>query len=290
MSLAFLAEHADIIVSELKLVTATLGVLYVASHASLRRPASAEPTKKKVSPKSKDASPEYESDEEEPPRMEGLQTSDAILFPVVAAIVLSGLYYLIQYLQDPQIINKVLQWYISLSSVASLVMLYSHGLQLLISAVFPRYWRAGKTVYRVCQQTRRQRIWEKGRDAKDQKAVATAMGPLPIASSAVRLPEWAEKGLWGLRELLTEKWSIEIKIHGLIHEKTRVRFHHAVALLLSVATIMSYHVWRSSFFTNLIGLAFCYMSGQLLSPNSFKTAFCILGGLFVYDIVMVFYT
>lgn len=289
MSLAFLFEHADIIISELKLVTATLSVIYVASHASLRRPASAEPSKKKSSHKSKDASPD-DDEEEEPPRVEGLQTSDAILLPVVAAIVLTGLYYLIQYLQDPQIINKILQWYISLSSVASFVILYSHGLQLLISTVFPRYWRAGETVYRICQRTRRQRIWKKGQDAKDQKAVATAMGPLPVASSAVRLPAWAEKGLWGARELLTEEWSVEAKIHGLAHEKTRVRFHHAVAPLLSVATIMSYHIWRSSFFTNLIGLAFCYMSGQLLSPNSFKTAFCILGGLFVYDIVMVFYT
>ena len=46
MSVAFLFDHADIILSELKLLTTTLGVLYLASHASLRRPPSAAPVKK----------------------------------------------------------------------------------------------------------------------------------------------------------------------------------------------------------------------------------------------------
>ena len=48
MSVAFLFDHADIILSELKLLTTTLGVLYLASHASLRRSPSAAPPKKTV--------------------------------------------------------------------------------------------------------------------------------------------------------------------------------------------------------------------------------------------------
>lgn len=282
MSLAFLSKHADIILSELKLLTTTLSILYVASHASLRRPASASTAKK--DPKAKGAD---HADEEEP-RVEGLRTSDAILFPVAAAVVLVGLYYLIQYLQDPAIISTILQWYISVMSIASLVVFYSHGLQLAVSAVFPRHWRGGATVYRVCQATRRQLVWEEGKEEKDLKAADAPMGPLPFASA--RLPGWAAKYLWDCRELLTEKWSLELKVHGLVDDKTQVRFHHGVAVLLSIATILSYHVWTSPFFTNLIGLAFCYSSGQLISANCFKTAFCVLGGLFVYDIVMVFYT
>lgn len=290
MADAFLSKYADVIISELKLVTTTLSVLYAASHASLRRPSSAEPAKKKGSGTTKGVSDDDGDEEDNMPRIEGLQTSDAILFPVMAAIVLIGLYYLIQYLQDPAIINKVLQWYISVMSIASLVVFYSHGLQLVISSVFPRYWAVGTRVYRVCQATRQQLIWKDGQEAKDHKAVSTPMGPLPVASSTIRLPAWAKKYLWDCRELLTEKWSLEFKIHGLTDEKTQVRFHHGVAVLLSIATILSYHIWKSPFLTNLIGLAFCYSSGQYLSPNSFKTAFSILTGLFVYDIVMVFYT
>lgn len=286
MPFSFLGDYADVVLSQTKLVATTLVVIYASSHASLRRPPSAAPAKKKCA-----KSGEQRAEEEEPPRMEGLRTSDAILFPVLAAIVLVGLYYLLQYLQDPEIVSKILQWYISVTSIASLVILYSHGLQLGISFVFPCYWRAGGEVYRVCQKTRRQLIWKNDQKPKDQKATTTPLGPLSIAWTGIRSPAWVEKFLWDCRELLTEKWNLELKIHGVADEKTTARFHQGVAILLSIATVLSYHLWRSSYFiSNLIGLAFCYTSGQYLSPNSFITGFSVLGGLFIYDIVMVFFT
>lgn len=284
MPFAFLGDYADVVLSQMKLVATTLAVLYASSHASLRRPPSAAPAKKKCAKCGKQRT------EEESPPMEGLRTSDAILFPVLAAVVLVGLYYLLQYLQDPEIVSKILQWYISVTSIASLVILYSHGLELGISFVFPRYWRAGEKVYRVCQKTRCQHIWKHGQSPEDHQAATTPLGPLSFASTGFRLPPRAEKFLWVCRELLTEKWNLEFKIHGIADEKTSARFHQGVAILLSIATVLSYHLWRSYFISNLIGLAFCYTSGQYLSPNSFITGFSVLGGLFVYDVVMVFFT
>ena len=285
MPFAFLGDYADVVLSQTKLVVTTLAVLYASSHASLRRPPSAAPAKKKCAKCGK-----QRAEEEEPPRVEGLRTSDAILFPVLAAIVLVGLYYLLQYLQDPEIVSKILQWYISVTSIASLIILYSHGLQLGISFVFPRYWRAGGKVYQICQKTRRQLIWKNDQNPKDQRVAATPLGPLSFGSTGIRPPVWFERFLWDCRELLTENWNLELKIHGVADEKTSARFHHGVAISLSIATVLSYHLWRSYFISNLIGLAFCYTSGQYLSPNSFITGFSVLGGLFIYDIVMVFFT
>ncbi|SPO03757.1 related to Minor histocompatibility antigen H13 [Cephalotrichum gorgonifer] len=288
IALAFLFEHADTILTQLKLLVITLAVLYVSSHASLRRPPSAAPAKKKWSGLSKDA--DQHDDEEKPSQMEGLQLSDAILFPVMAAVVLIGLYYLIQYLEDPDILNKILQWYISLASLASLAMLYSHVLQLAISFAFPQYWRSGGVIFHISQSKRRQLIWEEGRKPEDQVVADRPLGPLPFGPSTVRLPVCIENFLWGCRGLLTTRWNLEVRIHGIVDEKASFRLHHVVAVLLSAATVMSYHVWMSSHLTNVIGLALCYSSAQYLSPTCFKTGYSLLGGLFIYDIVMVFYT
>jgi len=42
--------------------------------------------------------------------------------------------------------------------------------------------------------------------------------------------------------------------------------------------------------TNLMGFGFCYGTLQIMSPTKFWTGSLVLGGLFIYDIVMVFYT
>ena len=36
-----------------------------------------------------------------------------------------------------------------------------------------------------------------------------------FASTGVRPPAWAEESCWNCRELLTEKWNLELKIHGI---------------------------------------------------------------------------
>lgn len=53
-----------------------------------------------------------------------------------------------------------------------------------------------------------------------------------------------------------------------------------------MAYFMTGWVWLS----NILGAAFCYAAFTMISPTSFLIGTMVLAGLFVYDIVMVFYT
>jgi minor histocompatibility antigen H13 len=306
MPLQFLLEHADLVVSEIKLLAITLTILYVTAHASLRRPPSAAPAQEPkrvasaVNPDDSSGLDDEDEDEEEEedeyerdtkqPLVQRLELSDAILFPVMASTVLVGLYYLIQYLQEPDILNTILQWYISLASLAGLNSLYRDGLNLAMSAVFPRYWRSGAKVYRVCQSTRRHLEWKSTADSKAPVAAATFWGPLPTTTSSVRLPAGAQRLLWSCRGLLTQRWRFELSVRGLGEAKTSIRLHNFIAMVLAGVTVASYHAWMTTSLSNLIGLSLCYVSPQMISPTTFPIAYAILGGLFFYDIAMVFYT
>lgn len=129
-------QDMDFLLLELKLVTGAMGIIYLGAHASLRRPPSATISKDKKRRKQDDET-----------FSQGLELSDAILFPIMAAVVLVGLYYLIQWLQDPALINKILRSYMTTASMASLLTFYAHGIQVVSSFVFPRFWRGrdGKT-------------------------------------------------------------------------------------------------------------------------------------------------
>jgi len=99
-------EERELIQMYIHLLLAALFPIYIGSHASLRRPPSAAaPEKSKV---------EEGDDELEPePIVEGLSPSDAIMFPVFAGITLAGLYFIIKWLEDPRLLNKILTWYFS---------------------------------------------------------------------------------------------------------------------------------------------------------------------------------
>ena len=73
-------------------------IIWLGAHASLCRPPSAAPAKPKNGEKKV---------REDKRITEGLVASDAILLPVMGAVVLIGIYYLIKYLDDPDLFNKV---------------------------------------------------------------------------------------------------------------------------------------------------------------------------------------
>ena len=63
--------------------------------------------------------------------------------------------------------------------------------------------------------------------------------------------------------------------------------------LLAIAAIAAaywYYKTESVMVSNLMGVSFCYGAFLAVSPTKFMTAIYVLCGLFVYDIVMVFYT
>jgi len=70
-----------------------------------------------------------------------------------------------------------------------------------------------------------------------------------------------------------------------------VRLNDAIGFLIGLTVILVYNLYgRAWFLTNLMGFGFCYGTLQLMSPTTFSTGSLILGGLFIYDITMVFYT
>lgn len=263
---------------ELKLVLSALGIIYLGSHAAIRRPPSAAPPKKKK--------PGHKSDDEDR-FAQGLEPSDAIMFPLMAAIILIGLYYVIQWLKDPAILNKILRYYMSTVSIASVLTLYAHGMDLGTSFIFPSYWRGRDgSLRKADQQSQKVLVCDDFGNAGG----ATQTSPLPGVLGVFAWTERMKTAAWELRGLLTRQWTIKLFVHGMGEEKAQIRFSHMMALLLSLGTALVYFSTESAFLSNMLGYGMCYGSFLILSPTDFLTGSLVLWGLFFYDIVMVFYT
>ncbi|KAK8104119.1 uncharacterized protein PG998_011152 [Apiospora kogelbergensis] len=152
-------NNRDFLLLEVRIVGTAMACIYVSSQAALRRPPSARLPKKK---KGRHGKKTDESSEDE--YVQGLLLSDAIMFPILAGMVLVGLYYLIKWLEDPAILNKILGVYFSVMSLASMGKLFSDGLQLMSSMVFPEVWRArdGNIFYFDNDKRSQYRISESG--------------------------------------------------------------------------------------------------------------------------------
>ncbi|KAI5464592.1 signal peptide peptidase-domain-containing protein [Mariannaea sp. PMI_226] len=273
-------HNYDFLLLELQLIVSTLGIIWVGAHASLRRPPSAAPSKKRK--------PGEEEDEGEN-FSQGLEPSDAILFPLMAAAVLVGLYYAIQWLKDPDIINRFIRVYMSVVSVASLVSLYSHTMDLATRVMFPRFWRGRDGKLRaVDQRTRTVELCDAvGNRAPDS---TVSRNPFPGFLGFLGMSEKARNIGWSVRDLLTRRWVVKLYVHGMGKEDGRVKFSHILGFFGAVATSIAYSYTSSTTLANMLGYGMCYGSFQLISPTDYLTGSMVLMSLFVYDIVMVFYT
>ncbi|KAI9163252.1 Intramembrane protease 2 [Paramyrothecium foliicola] len=273
-------EDVDFFLLELKLVGSALGIIYLGAHASLRRPPSATPRKSKRPGQKSDDDTQFS---------QGLEPSDAILFPLLAGALLVGLYYLIQWLKDPAILNKILRWYMSSMSIASVLTLYAHGIELAASFVFPKYWRGRDGRLRRVDQKERS-VATCDDTGNVVEGPSSALSPLPGIFGALTYSERARRVAWETRGLFTRHWVLKISAHGFGQEKANIRFSHMMGLLLSLATALVYFSTSSTMLSNLLGYGMCYGSLLLLSPTNFLTGALVLSGLFFYDIFMVFYT
>jgi minor histocompatibility antigen H13 len=269
----------------LHLVAAALFPIYVGSHASLSRPPSAALPKRK------------KGDEEDDeivvePAMEGLQLSDAILFPIVASAALASLYYLIQWLNDPALLNRVLGYYFSVLGLIGVSRLVTDALNVATTFIFPSVWSARGTVYFV-DALLSQQVTKKAKPAGVQfhYKFTDKTNPLPGLFSSIPLPGFVKKQLWGLRSLLRNTWIFRGYVHGVFNVKNKVRLNDVTGSIIGIVAIVLYHTTGKEWWlTNVIGFGLCYGALQLISPTSFWIGSIVMGGLFVYDIVMVFYT
>ncbi|KAK4162517.1 signal peptide peptidase-domain-containing protein [Cladorrhinum sp. PSN259] len=265
-------EYVSVIIS-------ALTIIWLGAHGSLRRPPSAAPVKTKKGKKQP----------KEDRFQEGLAASDAIMFPIVAGILLMSLYYLIEWLQDPTILSKIMRGYMSLMAVMSLARLSADALDILTSLVFPTTWadRSGK-VYHIDADRRCQFVVDEASGC--ELVVPEKKTPLPGFLSSLRLSYSFGQLLWGFRHLLTEEWTVRFAMHGMFFFKFNIKLNDILGFLVSLPAAIAYHYTGWNLFSNVLSTAMCYASFLMLSPTSVSIGTLVLWGLFVYDVVMVFYT
>lgn len=277
-----LFEHRGLLLLETRIVFASLACIYIGSHAALRRPPSAKPKRAKGKGKGK-------QEEEEDQFIQGLMPSDALLFPIMAGTVLVGLYYLITWLDDPDIINKILRVYFSFTSLAAMGKLFADTLHLLTGFVFPTVWATrGGRLYHIDSAERCQ--WYALGNTDDRLWNEKKITPLPGPLSELKLSDATNRMLWEARHLLLEPWTVDFWIHGIVREKFQVKLNDLIGIVLAIGASLIYNSFGSTFLSNVMGYAFSYVVLVMLSPTTFTTGSMVLFGLFFYDIYMVFYT
>jgi minor histocompatibility antigen H13 len=282
-------EKRETVKMYIHMIISALFPIYIGSHASLRRPPSAEPpTKRKGHSKEEEYDDEFEAET----KLEGLSPSDAILFPVIAGITLSTLYFIIKWFKAG-ILNLVLRWYFSGLGVFGVGKLAAESLNVVTTFIFPTVWASQGQAYHIDPLLSRQEVEQinKVRTLTIRKFAEEKVNPFPGILSSIQFPESINLKLWSLRALLKNHWLFRGYLHGIFSFKTKVRMNDMIGLIFGIATIVLYNlVGESWWLTNLIGFGFCYGTLQLMSPTTFSTGSLLLAGLFIYDIVMVFYT
>ncbi|KAL1849465.1 hypothetical protein Plec18170_007372 [Paecilomyces lecythidis] len=264
------------------LLLSALFPIYIGSHASLSRPSSAAKPSKPRKKEYESSSEEEDEDEGGGPiqKMEGLEPSDALMFPLMAGLTLGGLYLVIKWLEDPAILNKILSFYFSQMGLFFAVAFLKDSLLVARSFLFPsQYKYAGK-------------IWK----AKQSQHVFISAGeirqsPLPGFLSALPLPKLVRGVLWTCRGIAYQKATFRLRVCRAVDIKCRFGILDILSGFAALCAVGYFaFVTKLWWLTNFLGFSFCYGALQFMSPSTFWTGTLILGSLFLYDIYFVFFT
>jgi minor histocompatibility antigen H13 len=274
----------------LHLIVSALFPIYTGAHASLSRPSSAaKPPKKKRDATSDDHTHDDDDEEEEEQEniMEGLSPTDALLMPLFAGCALASLYFLLKWMKDPALLNKILNAYFAFFGVFSVSKLVTDVLDIGHSLIFPHRYTLGGTLYHV------NAVEEKaepvaGLNVKDKLPFPS---PLPGFLARIPLSNGVRKWLWADRAMPGNKWTLRLYLHRALAGKFKIGPHGLVGVATGLITVAYFNlVDKPWYLTNLLGFGFSYGALQLMSPTTFATGSLILGALFFYDIYFVFYT
>lgn len=267
----------------LHVILSALFSIYTGAHASLSIPSSAAKPSKPVRPAADDDDGEDSEDEGNQQKMEGLSPVDAIMFPLLAGCTLAGLYFLIKWLEDPTLLNKILNWYFSVFGVLSVARLLTDSMSVVTSYIFPTIYTSDGEVWTV--------------DRKGRKAESTSSKsihrdlPLPGQLSKLELSPKTNEILWILKELPSRQLHVHAYVHKIAEARFRIGPQGFSGLILAVLAILYFNlIDKPWWLTNVLGLSFAYSALQLMSPTTFWTGTMILSSLFVYDIYFVFFT
>ncbi|GBF63319.1 intramembrane protease [Trichophyton mentagrophytes] len=217
--------------------------------------------------------------------MGGLEPSDAIVFPVLSGLTLSGLYLLIKNF-DAKYLSKILNWYFSHTSFIFGIAFIRDAITILRSFAFPtRYFHRG-TLWKANQE---KRVYEAV--ASEGSFPNTRPSPLPGILGTIPLTESVQNYLWSLRGASYQKLNFQAYIRSLVDLKLPFNIIDVLSIIFSgVVVQFSAFGSRPWWLTNFLGFCFSYGALQFMSPTTFWTGTLILSSLFFYDIYFVFYT
>lgn len=271
------------------LLVSALFPIYAGAHASLSRPSSAaQPKKRKTKRKATHVEDDEssEDEEEELHKMEGLSPSDAIVMPLLAGCTLAGLYFLIKWLKDPTLLNKILNAYFALFGIFSVSRLITDTLDIGHSIIFPRRYARDGSLYHV--HGRERKAIPVGGSMENKRAIAS---PLPGFLARIPLSKGLRELLWSDRAMPKNKWTIRMYLHRIFAGKAAIGPHGMFGFIASLIAVAYFNfVDKPWYLTNLMGFGFSYGALQLMSPTTFGTGSLILAALFFYDIYFVFFT
>lgn len=272
----------------LHLIVSALFPIYAAAHASLRRPASAAPAKKKKRSEQGGQDRENESDESSSP-IETLTASDAILFPVLAGVTLTGLYLVIKWLEDPKILNRLLGYYFSWIGIFFCFKFIRDVLHFARSWIFPAQFSWRGVLYKFDEVNNCFAAVET--DSSKEKTGTQAT----LNKFQTRLPSWVGKVYMQTRRNMLQEMTCTITVRKPF-DPIRLSLPTGWLDVLAgiCAIFVAFHttlgIKTPWYLTNLQGFAFCYGSLQFMSPGTSAVGSLLLALLFIYDIYMVFYT
>jgi minor histocompatibility antigen H13 len=269
------------------LLVSALFPMWIGAHASLSRPSSAaKPPKKDKKDTEKE---EYDTDDDDDEgedkggpvqKMEGLEPSDALMFPLTAGLTLGGLYFVIRWLEDPAILNKILSFYFSQMGIFFAVAFLKDALLIVRSLIFPKYYRYGGKIWKVTQSDR---IFTSSGQVRSS--------PLPGILSSIPLPSKVVSFLWACRNASYQRLRLRVYIKNVLDVKGLVGLLDLFSGIFSLVAVGYFaFVTKPWWLTNFLGFSFCYGALQFMSPSTFWTGTLILGSLFFYDIYFVFFT
>lgn len=261
------------------LLVGALFPIYTGAHASLSRPSSAA----KPSIKDKKRDDDDDEPEEQEQRMEGLGPIDAILLPLVAALSLTTLYFLIKWLGDPTLLNKILNWYFGFFGIWALAQMIKDSMCIFASFVSPRIHDKD---YNLSENGARPREFE-----LISSPLVEENSPVSKQSSSPPLSSKVTNAMRCLRELLSRRLDVRVYIHKMAQGRFKIGPHDVISLFLAIIASLYFNlIGKPWWLTNLFGFSLAYNALQVMSPTTSWTGTLVLGGLFVYDIYFVFFT
>ena len=270
----------------LHLLASAIFPIYAGAHASLSPPSSAAKSSKTKADADND---DEDTSEIKYQKMEGMSPTDALMIPLMAGCTLAILYFLIKWLQDPTILNQIINWYLSFFGVLSIARLSTDVMGVVSTFLFPAVYADSGEVWTV---RRERRVFQTGRAEGDFHSKPNSRSsPLPGALARLSLSPRLLNMLWTLRELPARKLHFRVHVYKSPDIQFRVGPHGFGSTLLATGAVLYFNfVDKPWWLTNLLGFSVSYSVLQLMSPTTFWTGTMILGALFIYDIYFVFFT